>query len=79
MTKAKKPKRTPAMIDEQLRTALRDSGYSNRDIARGAKVSEAAVSRFLTDDPNARRDLRLTKAAALARFLGLELAPRKGR
>ena len=45
-------------------------------IAAGAKISLPIISRFMSDDAAAHRDIRMEKTAdRLAAFLGLELVP----
>jgi DNA transposition AAA+ family ATPase len=64
-------------IADQLKRAIRDSGFSQKEIADGAGVPQPTLSRFLLDPGDSRhRDIRLEGTAAkLAKFLGLELRP----
>jgi hypothetical protein len=63
-----------AMIDEQLKAAIRKSGRTYYDLGRAAGVQPSVILRFMTDDPQARGgDLRLSTAAKLAAELGLRL------
>jgi transcriptional regulator with XRE-family HTH domain len=57
-----------AGIDDRLREAIRNSGQSARQIAKGAGVSQGSLSRFLLG-----ADMRISSAARVARWLGLEL------
>jgi transcriptional regulator with XRE-family HTH domain len=50
------------------------AGETLRGIADAAGVQQPMLSRFLSGD----RDLRLSTAAKLAKYLRLELTPRKG-
>jgi len=65
-----------AMIDEQLKAAIRKSGRTYYDLGRAAGVQPSVILRFMTDDPQARGgDLRLSTASKLAAELGLTLRP----
>jgi hypothetical protein len=65
-----------AMIDEQLKAAIRKSGRTYYDLGRASGVAPSVILRFMTDDPQARGgDLRLSTAAKLAAELGLTLRP----
>ncbi|HWA99975.1 MAG TPA: helix-turn-helix transcriptional regulator [Pirellulales bacterium] len=77
MAKKSTTKRTPKGIDEQLREAILNSSHKRAAIARETGIADAVLSRFVTEDEYARRDLRLATAAKIAAFLGLELAPKK--
>jgi transcriptional regulator with XRE-family HTH domain len=65
-------------ISGQLKRAIRESGLSMKQLATKAKVAQPIISRFMSDDPAAHRDIRLEKTAdRLAEFLGLELVATK--
>lgn len=66
--------RKPADIAEQLRAAALNSGQTMYALAKGAGIDRAVMVRYLNED----RDMRLTTAAKLAAYLGLELRPAKG-
>lgn len=68
MAKAKKP--SPG-IDEQLRTAIVDSGLTAYMVAKRAGTTPGVVGRFVSGE----RDIRLATAAKIAKVLGLELKP----
>jgi len=72
---AKKSK--PLLIDAQLREAIRNSGLTLIQISEQAGIAGGALSRFMTDDPAAFRDLRMATAARVADALGLELVPKR--
>jgi transcriptional regulator with XRE-family HTH domain len=61
-----------AGIDDRLREAIRSSGQSARQIATSAGVSQGSLSRFLLG-----ADMRISSAARVARWLGLELREKK--
>ena len=56
-------------IDDQLRAAIKSSGMSANQIAKGAGVLQTTLSRFLNG-----KDMGIGRAAFVARWLGLELA-----
>jgi hypothetical protein len=62
-------------ISEQLRRAIQDSPETLYAIAKGAGVNWSVVARFVTDDPDEQRDIRMETAAKLASYLRLHLAP----
>lgn len=62
------------MLSKQLKAAILASGKSLSEIAAATGVSHPIVSRFLSTDPDAHRDIRLEKTAdKLAAYFGLEL------
>ncbi len=75
MAKKKGTKGSAVTIDDQLRAAILASEHKAVEIARRTGISPGMLSRFLTDDMDARRDLRLATAAKIAAFLELELRP----
>lgn len=61
-------------ISEQLKAAVRASGLSHGEIAKAAGIHQPGLSRFLSDDPDQHRDIRLERTAdRLAEYLGLSL------
>jgi transcriptional regulator with XRE-family HTH domain len=67
-------------ISEQLRDAIKRSGLSLNQIANLTGLGQPALWRFVSDDPDTHRDIRLERTAdKLAAFfkLGLALLPEK--
>jgi hypothetical protein len=64
-------KTQPASLPDVLRKAIADSGVPLLVLERETGVVRASVMRFLRGD----QSLRLDKADALARYLGLRLVP----
>jgi transcriptional regulator with XRE-family HTH domain len=64
-----KSSRKPARIDDQLRDAIKTSGFTAYRLTEETGVAGPMISRFLRKE----RTLRLDSAAKLAAFLGLEL------
>ena len=63
-------------LEDQLRMAIADSGYSANELARASGVAQPVLTRFI----NGSRGMTLSTASRVARVLGLELvAKRKGR
>jgi transcriptional regulator with XRE-family HTH domain len=61
-------------ISDQLRQAIRNSGLSLYEIAKAIGITDPILSRFLSDDPAAHRDIRLERTAdKLAEFFGMKL------
>jgi DNA transposition AAA+ family ATPase len=61
-------------ISQQLRDAIKTSGLSLAQLSRDAGVHQPGLSRFLSDDPEQHRDIRMEATAdKLAAFFGLEL------
>jgi predicted transcriptional regulator len=64
-------------LSDQLKEAIRESGFSVYQISQRAGVTQSALSRFLSDDPESHRDIRLEATVnKLATFLQLELSPK---
>jgi len=63
------------LIDETLRDAANNSGYSQRELAKVAGLERTSLARFMLG----RTSIRLDRAARLADFLGLELKPKAKR
>ena len=57
-----------ARIDDVLRRAIKDSGISASEIARKTGIPQPTITRFL-----AGADMRMSKAAEIAAYLGLSL------
>ncbi len=57
-----------AKIDDALRRAISDSGISASELARKTGIPQPTITRFL-----AGADMRMSKAAAIAAYLGLSL------
>ncbi|QDU25584.1 helix-turn-helix protein [Anatilimnocola aggregata] len=57
-------------LEDQLRTAIKDSGQPGLAIAKATGVSQPAISRFLSGE-----DIRFSAASKLAEYFGLELRP----
>jgi transcriptional regulator with XRE-family HTH domain len=55
-------------IDEALRRAIAGSGLSLNQISKRSGVPEPTISRFMSGT-----DMRMSKAAAIAAYLGLSL------
>ncbi len=66
-------------ITEWLQHQITESGLSLTAIATATGVSQAILSRFLTDDPKTRRDIRLATADKLAAFFKLDLTSLPGK
>jgi predicted transcriptional regulator len=61
---------------EQLRKAIRESGYTRYELSKQTGIPQSTLSRFA----NGITDLNITTASRLTAFLGLELRRvRKGR
>ena len=60
---------TPLSIAEQLRTAIRESGMSYRQLADKADVSNPLIAQFMTR-PN--KTITLESAEKLAKALGIK-------
>ena len=64
------------LVSAALRKAIKDSGLSAKKLAKLAGVSRSTLSRFMSDDPEMHRDIRLEITVdGLAKFLELELVP----
>jgi hypothetical protein len=62
--------------NDQLKEAIRESGKTPNLIAKEAGVAPMILSRFLSDDPDLHRDIRLESTAdQLCAYFGLELRP----
>lgn len=65
-------------ISDQFRKAIRNSGLSLSELAREIGTSHPILSRFLSDDPDTHRDIRLERTAdKLADFFGMKLSEPK--
>ena len=62
----------PNDIAEQLRTAIRTCGHSARMLEKHTGVPHPTITRFL-----AGADMRISRAAKIAEFLGLDLKLRR--
>jgi plasmid maintenance system antidote protein VapI len=62
-------------IEEQLRRAILDGDMTRYRLAQVSGVANAVLSNFV----NRKRSVTLTTAAKLARTLGLELRPARGK
>lgn len=63
-------------LSDDLKAAIRNSGLSLTRIAREAGVAQPGLSRFMSDDPEQHRDIRLEITAdKLAEYFGLTLQP----
>ncbi len=60
-------------MSQVLRAAIEESGLTRYRIAKDTGNTEASLSRFMAGETS----LRLDKADKLAKYLGLELKPRK--
>jgi transcriptional regulator with XRE-family HTH domain len=60
-------------LEQQLRDAFRQSGWSIYRLAKDSGVSQPVVSRFV----NEKRGITLATASKLAEVLGLELVSKK--
>jgi len=65
---SKQRKRRPLLTD-QLRAAIRASGYSQLALARQVGIEQSAISRFLSGE----RQLSATAMDRLGAFLDLEI------
>ena len=63
----------------QLKKAIRDSGETPYAISQGSGVDQSVLSRFLADDEDRHRDIRLEVAAKLCSYLGVTLSAKKSR
>lgn len=64
-------------LSDQLKQAILNSGLSLAELARKSGVPRPVLSRFLSEDRETHRDIRLERTAdRLADFFGLELVPR---
>jgi predicted transcriptional regulator len=65
-------------ISEELKAKIRASGLTMGELSRGSGVAQPILSRFLSDDPDQHRDIRLERTAdKLAAYFGLVLAAEK--
>lgn len=64
---------SPTTISGQLRQAIQDSGRSLNALSKEAGMNVGMLSRFMSDDKNVHRDLRLKTVDKLAAVLGLRL------
>ena len=63
-------------ISQQIKDAIRRSEKTVYQIAKETGVTQAALSRFMSTDPNQHRDIRLEATAdKLAAYFGLALGP----
>jgi transcriptional regulator with XRE-family HTH domain len=62
-------------LTEGLRAAIEASGLTRYRIAKETGVPETSLMRFMRGETS----LRLDKADALAKYLGLELVKRRGK
>lgn len=63
-------------LPDQLRRAMRESGYTRYELSKHTGIPQSTLSRFA----NGISDLNMTTAHRLTAFLGLELRKvRKGR
>jgi hypothetical protein len=63
------------MISKQLKDAILNSGKTPYQISKDTGVAQPILSRFLSDDTDTHRDIRLERTAdKLAAYFGLELA-----
>lgn len=63
-------------ISEQLKKAIKDSGLSLAQLSREAGVHQPGLSRFLSEDPEQHRDIRMEATAdKLAAYFELGLQP----
>ena len=60
-------------LSEALKKAIIKSELSRYQIAKQARVDQAVISRFLSDDDDQRRDLRLETASKIAEVVGVRL------
>jgi hypothetical protein len=64
------------MISQQIKDAILNSGKTAYQISKDTGVAHPILSRFLSTDPAAHRDIRLEKTAdKLAAYFGLTLQP----
>jgi hypothetical protein len=62
------------MLSAQLKEAIREAGISISKLARETEISRPNLHRFLSDDPDQHRDIRLEATAdRIADYLGLSL------
>jgi DNA transposition AAA+ family ATPase len=65
-------------ISQQLKEAIKASGLSLAQLSREAGVHQPGLSRFLSDDPDQHRDIRMEATAdKLCAYFGLALAQNK--
>ena len=62
-------------MSERLKRAIEDSSYTRYRISKETGVSEAALSRFMSNQ----QGLTLSSTDALCDFLGLDLVQRRKR
>jgi hypothetical protein len=66
------------MISKQLKDAIANCGKSPYQISKETGIAQPILSRFLSDDPETHRDIRLEKTAdKLAAYFGLKLSSSK--
>lgn len=62
------------MINNTLKQAIIDSGISHRQLSMLTGVDRRVIGRFIEGGRG--HDIRISNAAALADYLGLELKPK---
>jgi transcriptional regulator with XRE-family HTH domain len=67
-------------ISEQLKRELQTTKVSVYQVAKDTGIPQATLSRFLSDNPNQHRDIRLEATAdKLAAYFGLSLQPTRAK
>lgn len=66
------PKKGKNLLVEQLRTAIRESGLSVKQVAERAEIPQPVLSRFVSGD---RDNLTLETTWKLCRLFGMKLTP----
>jgi hypothetical protein len=67
------------MKTDDWRRAIEASGLTHYRLAKMAGITPEVIDRFMSEDPDVRRDVRLETACKLATALGLELKPKSKR
>jgi len=69
---SRKPK-IPTTLEQVLIEAIRKSGLTQTELSARSGVPQAAISRFLIEDPAQRRTITLPAASRLCEVLGLKV------
>jgi len=68
-----KRSRKPSPLERILIDAVKASGYTQVELAARSGIQQGTLSRFLSEDLNARRTISLPIASKLCQALGLKL------
>jgi len=72
-----KKRLVPTETEKIIMRAIRESGMTQPELEEKSGVSQATISRFMSDDLQVRRTVTLPVADRLCRALGLKLTKRR--